>query len=598
MSIKTLVINPGSTSTKVGVFEDETLLFEETLRHPTEEIAKYASVIDQKDFRKEIILDFLKEKNCDPKTLNVIVGRGGLLKPIPGGTYAVSDALLTDLKAGVQGQHASNLGGILAREIGDSLGVPSYIVDPVVVDELTDKARISGMPELPRRSIFHALNQKAVARRFAKENGKRYEDLNLIVIHMGGGVSVGAHDHGKVVDVNNILDGEGCFSPERSGTVPVGDLVKMCFSGKYTQKEVYKKICGNGGFNGYLHTNDAREVGKMAESGNALAKQVWEAFFYQIAKDAGAMAAVLHGQVDQIILITVRYRQDASHPLAVDGHPAPQLLLQGQLHLPQLLVAPRVLLGVRLPLRRLFGRVALLLQGSLQLPHIQSPQHHIIAPPNRVRFRQAGQQPGMSRRQKALIQLHFYALRQVQQAQGIGHHRPGFPQPRRYLLLGHTAVLHQAAVALGLLQRGQVLPLQVLYQRQLPHLGVIRLYHDRRDLAQSGHPAGPPAPLPRDDLIHPAGQRAHHHRLQNTMLPDGIRQLRQRVRLKGLSRLVLIGLNIGNAQCHQAAALRRLVIQEQGVQALPQSAFLCHRFLPLLSQFFSPVGTAGPFAKA
>ena len=302
MSIKTLVINPGSTSTKVGVFEDETLLFEETLRHPTEEIAKYASVIDQKDFRKEIILDFLKEKNCDPKTLNVIVGRGGLLKPIPGGTYAVSDALLADLKAGVQGQHASNLGGILAREIGDFLGVPSYIVDPVVVDELTDKARISGMPELPRRSIFHALNQKAVARRFAKENGKRYEDLNLIVIHMGGGVSVGAHDHGKVVDVNNILDGEGCFSPERSGTVPVGDLVKMCFSGKYTQKEVYKKICGNGGFNGYLHTNDASEVGKMAESGNALAKQVWEAFFYQIAKDAGAMAAVLHGKVDQIIL--------------------------------------------------------------------------------------------------------------------------------------------------------------------------------------------------------------------------------------------------------------------------------------------------------
>ena len=302
MSIKTLVINPGSTSTKVGVFEDETLLFEETLRHPTEEIAKYASVIDQKDFRKAIILDFLKEKNCAPESLNVIVGRGGLLKPIPGGTYPVSDALLADLKAGVQGQHASNLGGILAREIGDSLGIPSYIVDPVVVDELTNKARISGMPELPRRSIFHALNQKAVARRFAKENGKRYEDLNLIVIHMGGGVSVGAHNHGKVVDVTNILDGEGGFSPARSGTVPVGDLVKMCFSGKYTQQEVYKKICGNGGFNGYLHTNDARTVGKMADEGNAEAKLVWDAFFYQIAKDAGAMAAVLHGQVDQIIL--------------------------------------------------------------------------------------------------------------------------------------------------------------------------------------------------------------------------------------------------------------------------------------------------------
>ena len=302
MSIKTLVINPGSTSTKVGVFEDETLLFEETLRHPTEEIAKYASVIDQKDFRKEIILDFLKEKNCDPKSLDVIVGRGGLLKPIPGGTYTVSDALLADLVKGVQGQHASNLGGILAREIGDKLGVPSYIVDPVVVDELTDKARLSGMPELPRRSIFHALNQKAVARRYAKEHGTRYEDLNLIVIHMGGGVSVGAHDHGKVVDVNNILDGEGCFSPERSGTVPVGDLVKMCFSGKYTQQEIYKKICGNGGFNAYLHTNDARVVEKMVKEGNAEAKLVQDAFYYQIAKDAGAMAAVLCGKVDQIIL--------------------------------------------------------------------------------------------------------------------------------------------------------------------------------------------------------------------------------------------------------------------------------------------------------
>ena len=302
MSIKTLVINPGSTSTKVGVFEDETLLFEETLRHPTEEIAKYASVIDQKDFRKEIILDFLKEKDCDPKSLDVIVGRGGLLKPIPGGTYTVSDALLADLVKGVQGQHASNLGGILAREIGDKLGVPSYIVDPVVVDELTDKARLSGMPELPRRSIFHALNQKAVARRYAKEHGARYEDLNLIVIHMGGGVSVGAHDHGKVVDVNNILDGEGCFSPERSGTVPVGDLVKMCFSGKYTQQEIYKKICGNGGFNAYLHTNDARVVEKMVKEGNAEAKLVQDAFYYQIAKDAGAMAAVLCGKVDQIIL--------------------------------------------------------------------------------------------------------------------------------------------------------------------------------------------------------------------------------------------------------------------------------------------------------
>ncbi len=302
MSIKSLIINPGSTSTKIGAFEDETLLFDKTLRHPTEEIAKYASIIDQKDFRKKIILDTLKEDNCDIHSFDVIVGRGGLLKPIEGGTYAVSDELLADLKKGVQGQHASNLGGILAREIGDEIGVPSYIVDPVVVDELTDQARLSGMPELPRRSIFHALNQKAVARRYAKEHGKRYEDLNLIVIHMGGGVSVGAHSHGKVIDVNNILDGEGCFSPERAGTVPAGDLVKMCFSGKYTQKEIYKKICGNGGFNGYLGTNDARVVEQMVKDGNAKAKLVQDAFYYQIAKDAGAMATVLEGKVDQIIL--------------------------------------------------------------------------------------------------------------------------------------------------------------------------------------------------------------------------------------------------------------------------------------------------------
>ncbi len=302
MAVKSLIINPGSTSTKIGVFEDETLLFEETLRHPTEEIAKYASIIDQKDFRKKIILDFLKEKDCDITSFNVIVGRGGMLKPVSGGTYAVTDALLEDLKKGVQGQHASNLGGILAREIGDEVGVPSYIVDPVVVDELTEVARISGMPELPRRSIFHALNQKAVARRYAKEHGVRYEDLNLIVIHMGGGVSVGAHQKGRVVDVNNILDGEGAFSPERAGTVPVGDLIKLCFSGKYTEKELYKKICGNGGYNAYLGTNDARDVEKLAKEGDHKAQVVLEAFYYQLAKDAGAMAAVLCGKVDQIIL--------------------------------------------------------------------------------------------------------------------------------------------------------------------------------------------------------------------------------------------------------------------------------------------------------
>lgn len=303
MSIKSLIINPGSTSTKIGVFEDETLLFEETLRHSTEEIASYASIVDQKDFRKDIIVNLLKEKNFDIHSLNVVIGRGGMLKPISGGTYPVTDDLLADLKVGVQGQHASNLGGILAREIGDSIGVPSYIVDPVVVDELMPEARYSGVPELPRVSIFHALNQKAVAKRYAKEAGKAYDSLNLIVVHMGGGVSVGAHKAGKVIDVFNALDGDGAFSPERAGGVPSGALIKMCYSGKYTEAEAFKKILGNGGFNAYLGTNDMRDVDKMAdEEGNAEAKLVRDAFVLQVAKDMGSMACVLEGKIDQIII--------------------------------------------------------------------------------------------------------------------------------------------------------------------------------------------------------------------------------------------------------------------------------------------------------
>ena len=302
MAIKSLIINPGSTSTKIGVFEDETLLFEETLRHSTEEIARYASMLDQKDFLKDFIVNLLKEKNFDIHSLQVIVGRGGMLKPISGGTYPVTDALLADLKAGVQGQHASNLGGILAREIADSIGVPSYIVDPVVVDELMPEARYSGVPELPRVSIFHALNQKAVAKRYAKETGKAYDSLNLIVVHMGGGVSVGAHKNGQVIDVFNALDGDGAFSPERAGGVPSGALIKMCFSGDYTQAEVYKKVVGNGGFNAYLGTNDMRNVDKMAEEGDEKAVLIRDAFILQVAKDMGSMACVLEGKVDQIII--------------------------------------------------------------------------------------------------------------------------------------------------------------------------------------------------------------------------------------------------------------------------------------------------------
>ncbi|HAF26078.1 MAG TPA: butyrate kinase, partial [Lachnospiraceae bacterium] len=232
----------------------------------------------------------------------MVVGRGGMLKPIPGGTYAVSDDLLHDLEIGKQGQHASNLGGILAREIGDSIGVPSYIVDPVVVDELEDISRVSGVPELPRTSVFHALNQKAVAKRYAKEIGKPYNSLNLVVVHMGGGVSVGAHKEGRVIDIFNALDGDGAFSPERAGAVPSGALIKMCFSGKYTEAEVYKKICGNGGFNAYLGTNDMRDVDRMVEEGNKDAALYRDAFIRQVAKDIGSQACVLEGKVEQIIV--------------------------------------------------------------------------------------------------------------------------------------------------------------------------------------------------------------------------------------------------------------------------------------------------------
>ncbi len=302
MSYKLLIINPGSTSTKIGVYENEKEILEETLRHSSDEIAKYATIFDQLNFRKDVILNVLKEKNFDVNTLDAVVGRGGMLKPIPGGTYKVTEELIEDLKNGVQGQHASNLGGILSNEIGSELNIPAFIVDPVVVDELEAVARISGIPELPRKSKFHALNQKAVAKRYGKESGQGYENLNLIVTHMGGGVSVGAHKKGKVIDVNNALDGDGPFSPERAGGVPAGDLIKMCFSGKYSESEVYSKLVGKGGCVAYLNTNDFRDVLKMSEEGHEEAQLIYDAFIYQVSKEIGAMATVLEGKVDKIIL--------------------------------------------------------------------------------------------------------------------------------------------------------------------------------------------------------------------------------------------------------------------------------------------------------
>ncbi|MVX62797.1 butyrate kinase [Clostridium chromiireducens] len=301
MSYKLLIINPGSTSTKIGVYEDEKELFEETLRHTNEEIKRYDTIYDQFGFRKDVILNVLKEKNFDITTLSAVVGRGGMLKPVEGGTYAVNDEMVEDLKVGVQGPHASNLGGIIAKSIGDEQNIPSFIVDPVVTDELADVARLSGVPELPRKSKFHALNQKAVAKRYGKESGQGYENLNLVVVHMGGGVSVGAHNHGRVIDVNNALDGDGPFSPERAGSVPIGDLIKMCFSGKYSEAEVYGKVVGKGGFVGYLNTNDARVVIDKMQEGDKECESIYKAFVYQISKAIGEMSVVLEGKVDQII---------------------------------------------------------------------------------------------------------------------------------------------------------------------------------------------------------------------------------------------------------------------------------------------------------
>ena len=297
-----LIINPGSTSTKIAIYDNEKIVLEETLRHSSQELEKFEKIYDQYEFRKNIILETLSEKGINITKLSAVVGRGGLLKPIAGGTYKVDENMLEDLKVGVLGEHASNLGGIIANEIASQLNIPAFIVDPVVVDEMEDVARISGMPEIERKSIFHALNQKAVARRVAKELGKKYEDINVIVAHLGGGVSVGAHKNGKIIDVNNALDGEGPFSPERSGGLPVGDLNKLCFSGKYSIGEIKKKIKGNGGLVAYLDTNDAREVGKMIENGDEKAKLIYEAMAYQVSKEIGSCAAVLKGKVDAIVI--------------------------------------------------------------------------------------------------------------------------------------------------------------------------------------------------------------------------------------------------------------------------------------------------------
>jgi len=298
-----LAINPGSTSTKFSLFEEDKLVFEKTLRHSAEELKSFEKITDQFHFRKDLIMNELSERKIDPEKIAAAVGRGGLVKPIESGIYRVNKKMKEDLTNGYMGQHASNLGGLIADDIASSLCcAKAFIVDPVVVDELQPVARISGNPEIERVSIFHALNQKAVSRLYANSIHRKYEDLNLIVAHMGGGISVGAHKKGKVIDVNNALNGDGPFSPERSGGLPSGQLADLCFSGRFTHDQLKLMITGKGGMVAYLGTNNFIDVCRAAENGDDKALLIREAASYQIGKEIGAMAAVLDGKVDAIIL--------------------------------------------------------------------------------------------------------------------------------------------------------------------------------------------------------------------------------------------------------------------------------------------------------
>jgi butyrate kinase len=302
MLFTVLVINPGSTSTKFAVFSGMDRIFDQSLSHSAADLANFPTIASQYEFRERAIQRALVERRFDLKTLDAVVGRGGLLHPIPGGVYRVTEAMKADLLSAQYGEHASNLGGLIADAFARQLGISAFIADPVVVDELDDVARVSGHRLFKRISIFHALNQKAVAHRYAKSCNRRYEDLNLIVAHLGGGVSIGFHRHGRVVDVNQALSGEGPFTPERSGTLPASDLAKLCFSGQYSLQEVLKMITGKGGMVSFLGTNDMREVSRMREEGNKEADLYYRAFAYQVGKSIGAAAAAAHGVVDAIVL--------------------------------------------------------------------------------------------------------------------------------------------------------------------------------------------------------------------------------------------------------------------------------------------------------
>jgi len=302
MNYNILVINPGSTSTKLGIFLNTTETFSQNLRHDSSLLAKFDKIIDQLDYRLETIRDFLQTQNVTGNHFDAVVARGGLLRPVTGGTYNISKQMISDLETGRYGSHASNLGAILANQIAGEAGKPAYIVDPVVVDELAPVARITGRPEIEKRSVFHALNQKAVARRFSQSIGLQYEQLNLIVAHLGGGISVGCHSRGKVVEVNNALDGEGPFSPERAGTVQAMQFCDLILEQNWGRDKIAKALAGQGGLVAHLGTSDAREVEKRISGGDTRAALVYEAMIYQIARCIAAAATPVCGNVDYIVL--------------------------------------------------------------------------------------------------------------------------------------------------------------------------------------------------------------------------------------------------------------------------------------------------------
>ena len=301
---KVLAMNFGSTSTKVAVYNGDTEILQKVFRHTPEEMKGVKTMEDNARFRKPLILASLQEEGIDMRELDAIVGRGGLVRPIEGGTYTVNEAMLEDLHSCKYGFHVCNLGGILASEIGSELGKPAYVVDPPVIYEIAEVASLSGHPDFPRRPLFHALNQKAIAKRHAAEQGVPYESLRLIVAHMGGGISVGAHCNGKVVDVNNALEGEGAFTGERSGTLPVLEVVRAVMAGKFgtSYEQMRHEFCMRSGLVGYTGTNDGREITRRIQEGDKKAELAYRAMAYQVAKEIGAMGAVLQGKVDGILL--------------------------------------------------------------------------------------------------------------------------------------------------------------------------------------------------------------------------------------------------------------------------------------------------------